>query len=78
MDGAAGHFRPLPDPASAETGAEVRDNTSKGSFRSDHWQVNTAIGTVAGRYLIAADGAKGPMAKWRLQSANVAWLDLGG
>jgi len=31
---------------------------------SDHWQVNTAIGTVAGRYLIAADGAKGLMAKW--------------
>lgn len=47
-------------------GAELRDNTEvKGiEFRSDHWQVNTAMGTVAGRYLIAADGAKGSMAKW--------------
>lgn len=47
-------------------GAELWDNTEvKGiEFRSDQWQVNTAIGTVAGRYLIAADGAKGPMAKW--------------
>lgn len=47
-------------------GAELRDNTEvKGiEFQSDHWQVNTANGTVSGRYLIAADGAKGPMAKW--------------
>lgn len=47
-------------------GSELRDNTEvKGiEFRGDHWQVNTAMGTVAGRYLIAADGAKGPMAKW--------------
>lgn len=33
-------------------------------FDSDHWQVSTSQGPVAGRYLIAADGAKGPMAKW--------------
>lgn len=46
-------------------GAELKDNTEvKGiEFQSDHWQVNTANGTFAGRYLIAADGAKGPMAK---------------
>ena len=47
-------------------GAELRDHTEvKGiEFHSDHWQVNTANGTVVGRYLIAADGAKGSMAKW--------------
>ena len=47
-------------------GAELRDHTEvKGiEFHTDHWQVNTANGTVVGRYLIAADGAKGPMAKW--------------
>ena len=33
-------------------------------FKGDHWQVNTATGPLTGRYLIAADGAKGPMAKW--------------
>jgi geranylgeranyl reductase family protein len=47
-------------------GAELRDNTEVSGieFKSDHWQVNTANGPVAGRYLIAADGAKGSMAKW--------------
>jgi geranylgeranyl reductase family protein len=47
-------------------GAELRDNTEvKGiEFKSDYWQVNTANGSVTGRYLIAADGAKGLMAKW--------------
>lgn len=47
-------------------GAEVRDNTEVTgiSFKNDAWQVNTANGPVEGRYLIAADGAKGPMAKW--------------
>lgn len=47
-------------------GAELRDNTEVTGieFKSDHWQVNTANGAVAGRYLIAADGAKGTMAKW--------------
>lgn len=47
-------------------GAELRDATEvKGiAFKGDHWQVDTATGPVAGRYLIAADGAKGPMAKW--------------
>lgn len=47
-------------------GAELRDNTEVTGieFKSDYWQVNTANGSVTGRYLIAADGAKGPMAKW--------------
>lgn len=47
-------------------GAELRDNTEVNSieFKSNQWQVNTANGTFSGRYLIAADGAKGPMAKW--------------
>jgi geranylgeranyl reductase family protein len=47
-------------------GAELRDNTEvKGiEFKSDRWQVNTAQGPVEGRYLVAADGAKGQMAKW--------------
>lgn len=47
-------------------GAELKDNTEVKSieFKSDHWQVNTANGTFTGRYLIAADGAKGPMAKF--------------
>ncbi len=47
-------------------GAELRDNTEVAGieFQSDYWQVNTANGSVTGRYLIAADGAKGSMAKW--------------
>lgn len=47
-------------------GAELRDHTEVSGieFKSDHWQVNTPEGPVQGRYLIAADGAKGPMAKW--------------
>jgi geranylgeranyl reductase family protein len=47
-------------------GAELQDNTEVTGieFKSDYWQVNTANGPVTGKYLIAADGAKGPMAKW--------------
>jgi len=47
-------------------GAELRDQTEVTGieFQSDRWQVNTPNGPVAGRYIIAADGAKGPMAKW--------------
>lgn len=47
-------------------GAELRESTEVTGieFKGDHWQVNTANGPVEGRYLIAADGAKGPMAKW--------------
>lgn len=47
-------------------GAELRDDTEVTGieFKSDHWQVNTVNGPVSGRYVIAADGAKGSMAKW--------------
>ena len=33
-------------------------------FKADCWHISTSKDPVAGRYLIAADGAKGPMAKW--------------
>lgn len=50
-------------------GAELRDRTEVTGIKfqgspQEHWQVNTPDGPVTGRYLIAADGAKGPMAKW--------------
>jgi geranylgeranyl reductase family protein len=47
-------------------GAELRDNTAVTGieFKGEHWQVNMANGPVAGKYLIAADGAKGQMPKW--------------
>ncbi len=47
-------------------GAELRDNTAVTGieFKVDRWQVNTANGSVEAKYLIAADGAKGTMAKW--------------
>ncbi len=51
-------------------GAELRDNTAVSGieFKGDRWQVNTiteaGMMPVEGHYLIAADGAKGSMAKW--------------
>lgn len=47
-------------------GAKLQDNTEVTSieFKSDRWQINTANEPIEARYLIAADGAKGPMAKW--------------
>ncbi len=47
-------------------GAELRDRTEVTGieFKSDRWQVKTATEPVEGRYIIAADGASGPMAKW--------------
>jgi geranylgeranyl reductase family protein len=47
-------------------GAELRDGTEVSGieFKSNRWQVNTAHGPVEGQFLIAADGAKGPMARW--------------
>ncbi|HLO85883.1 MAG TPA: geranylgeranyl reductase family protein [Nostocaceae cyanobacterium] len=49
-----------------QQGAKLQDNTEVTGieFKSDRWQVNTVNGPVEGRYLIAADGAKGPMSKW--------------
>lgn len=47
-------------------GAQLREKTEVTGieFKNDHWQVNTINESVTGRYLIAADGAKGLMAKW--------------
>lgn len=47
-------------------GAELRDQTAVTSiqFQQDSWLVNTTGEPVRGRYLIAADGAKGPMTRW--------------
>ncbi len=47
-------------------GAQLRDGTTVTGieFQGDHWQVNTSNQPLTARYLIAADGATGPMAKW--------------
>jgi geranylgeranyl reductase family protein len=47
-------------------GATLWDGTkAKGvANQGDHWQVETSQGPVQGRFLIAADGARGSMAKW--------------
>lgn len=47
-------------------GAEVRDQTTVTGieFKGDSWQVEAAQTVLTGRYIIAADGAKGPMADW--------------
>ena len=56
-----------------EKGAQLRDNTAvlgikflsgEASTEEDRWQVETAGETLSARYIIAADGAKGPMADW--------------
>jgi geranylgeranyl reductase family protein len=49
-----------------QQGAELKDGTEVQSiqFQGDHWQVNTPLGPMQGRYLVAADGAKGNTAKW--------------
>jgi geranylgeranyl reductase family protein len=47
-------------------GATLRDGTKAKGIKNqgDHWDVNTSQGPVQGRFLIAADGARGMMAKW--------------
>jgi geranylgeranyl reductase family protein len=47
-------------------GAEIKDGTEVTGieFKSERWFVKTTGEPVTGRYLIAADGASGPMAKW--------------
>ena len=47
-------------------GAQVQTGTTVTGieFKGDFWTVNTDRGTFQAKYLIAADGAKGPMAKW--------------
>ncbi len=49
-----------------QKGAELRDQTAVTGieFKGDRWVVSTSNGALEARYLIAADGAKGPMAKW--------------
>ncbi len=49
-----------------DQGAQLQDQTEVTGiqFKSDHWQVNTTTEPLQARYLIAADGATGPMAKW--------------
>jgi flavin-dependent dehydrogenase len=51
---------------SQKTGAELRDSAEvKGiEFKNSLWVVKTNSEPVSGRYLIAADGAGGPMTKW--------------
>ncbi|MBE9155339.1 geranylgeranyl reductase family protein [Nodosilinea sp. LEGE 06152] len=47
-------------------GATLKDSTKVQGIENqgDHWQVNTSQGPVQGRFLIAADGARGSMTKW--------------
>ena len=47
-------------------GAQIKDATAVVgiAFQGDHWQVRTETETLTSRYLVAADGAKGPMADW--------------
>ncbi|PSB08322.1 dehydrogenase [filamentous cyanobacterium CCP2] len=49
-----------------QQGAELKDGLAATGieFQDDRWQVNTANGALSARYLIAADGTKGPMANW--------------
>ncbi len=55
----------LVDQATAQ-GAQLKDQTAVTGieFKEDHWQAATASDLFSGRYIIAADGAKGPMAEW--------------
>lgn len=47
-------------------GATIQDQTAVQGieFKGDHWQVITASGPLLAKYLVAADGANGPMAQW--------------
>ena len=47
-------------------GVNVQDNTPVTAidFRLDHWHVTTSAGEFDASYLVGADGATGPMAKW--------------
>jgi len=51
---------------SREKGAELKDGTEVQAvqWNGSAWQVTAGGETFEGRYLIAADGAKGPCAKW--------------
>jgi geranylgeranyl reductase family protein len=47
-------------------GASIQDNTEVMAiaFSGDRWQVTTSAGIFHSRYLIAADGVKGPTSRW--------------
>ena len=47
-------------------GAKIQDSATVTAvdFQGDRWQVKTAQAVFTGRYVIAADGARGPMADW--------------
>jgi len=47
-------------------GAQIKDQMAVIGieFKGDHWQVQTATDSLSARYIVAADGAKGPMADW--------------
>ncbi|MCT7950654.1 geranylgeranyl reductase family protein [Ancylothrix sp. C2] len=61
-------------------GAEVQDKTEVTGieFKNGSWQVKTTTGTLEGRFLIAADGAKGTLSKLlgfkeRKKRMGVSW-----
>ncbi|WOD41213.1 geranylgeranyl reductase family protein [Nodosilinea sp. E11] len=47
-------------------GAQLKDGTAVTAIenKGDYWQVSTADGPLEAAYLVAADGAQGPMAQW--------------
>ena len=47
-------------------GAQLQEGTTVLGieFKTDRWEVRTDRGVLSARYLVAADGAKGPMAQW--------------
>lgn len=47
-------------------GAQLKDGTAVTGIenKGDYWQVTTTDGTLEAAYLVAADGATGPMAQW--------------
>ena len=65
-------------------GATVKDGTPVLgiAFSDDAWTVTTEYGTHTGRYLVAADGADGPMAQWlgfkpeKVRQSYVLEIDL--
>ncbi|WP_413168297.1 geranylgeranyl reductase family protein [Capilliphycus salinus ALCB114379] len=69
-----------------DQGAQLQTQTSVTGikFNSDRWQVNTNQGPQEAKYLIAADGAKGPMAQWlglkqsKLRQSMVAEFPVAG
>ncbi|WP_008309030.1 geranylgeranyl reductase family protein [Leptolyngbya sp. PCC 6406] len=67
-------------------GAEVRDQTPVTgiALQGDHWQVHVPGETLECQYLVGADGATGPMAKWlgfpeqKLRTAAILEVDADG